>query len=172
MAQQRSPNEGLVYLYCSSIFSEANAQVREQKKVTELLKKHKACIKILTKEFTLAAIAAVAKKLLEERIFEFLPRAIRRYPELFQPSDSQEAERAASEAEVIRIEAEAAQKIVLVSDEEGGDEGVNFEQGKQQAKPKGTLEDKVEVGDEAPVSTVELWRVSTLEPGQSHSSSF
>ena len=127
MAKQRSPDGRLVYLHCSSIFSGANAHVRKAKKVSQLLQKHKASIKILTKEFTLPAVAAVAKELLEEQIFESLPRAKLRYPELFQPSETQEAERAASEAEVIRIEAEAAQDIVLTSDDEGGDECPDFE---------------------------------------------
>lgn len=134
MAKQRSPDGRLVYLHCSSIFSGANAHVRRVKKISQLLEQHKASIKILTKEFTLPAIAAIAKELLEEQIFESLPRAKLRYPELFQPSETQEAERAASEAEVIRIEAEAAQDVVLTSDDEGGDECLEFEQGEQRTK--------------------------------------
>lgn len=137
MANQRSPDGWLVYLHCSSIFSGANAQVRKTKKISQLLEKHKASIKILTREFTLPAIATVTKELLEERIFESLPRARLRYPELFQPSETQEAERAASEAEVLRLEAEAAQDIVLTSDDEGGDECLDFEQGKKPAEPEG-----------------------------------
>ena len=111
-----------VYLHCSSIFSGANTHVRKVKKIPQLLEKHKVFIIIFTQGFTLSAVAAIAKELLEEQIFEFLPRAKLRYPELFQPSETQEAERAASEAEVIRIEAEAAQDIVLTSDGEGEDE--------------------------------------------------
>ena len=155
MAKQRSPDGRLVYLHCSSIFSGANAHVRRVKKVSQLLEKHKASIKILTKEFTLPAVAAVAKELLEEQIFESLPRAKLRYPELFQPSETQEAERAASEAEVIRIEAEAAQAVVLTSDDEGGDE--DFEQSEQRARPEGTLEDKADAEDNVQISAVQLW---------------
>lgn len=163
MAKQRSPDGRLVYLHCSSIFSGANAQVRRVKKISQLLEKHKASIKILTKEFTLPAVAAIAKELLEEQIFESLPRAKLRYPELFQPSETQEAERAASEAEVIRIEAEAAQDIVLTSDDEGGDECPDFEQGEQQAEPEGTLEDKVEAGDNVQINAVRLCQQSTTQ---------
>lgn len=159
MAKQRSPDQRLVYLHCSSIFSGAHAQVRKAKKISQLLTEHKASIKILTQEFTLPAIAAVAKELLEEKIFESLPRAKLRYPELFQPSETQEAERAASEAEVIRIEAEAAQDIVLTSDDEGGDEFPDFEQGEQEAKPDGTLEDKAEAGNSIQSNAVRLWQV-------------
>ena len=156
MANQRSPDGRLVYLHCSSIFSGANAQVRRVKKISQLLEKHKASIKILTREFTLPAIAAVAKELLEEQIFKSLPRAKLRYPELFQPSGTQEAERAASEAEVIRIEAEAAQDIVLTSDDEGGDECLDFEQGEQRAEPEGTLEGKAKAGENVQISAVKL----------------
>ena len=159
MDKQRSADGRLVYLHCSSIFSGANAQVRKVKKIIQLLEKHKASIKILTQEFTLPVIATAAKELLEEQIFESLPRAKLRYPELFQPSETQEAERAASEAEVIRIEAEAAQDIVLTSDEEGGDECRDFEQGEQRAEPEGTIEDKVEAGDNVHISASERWQV-------------
>lgn len=159
MAKQRSPDGRLVYLHCSSIFSGTNAHVRKVKKISQLLEKHKPSIKILTKEFTLSAVAAVAKELLEEQIFESLPRAKLRYPELFQPSETREAERAASEAEVIRIEAEAAQDIVLTSDDEGGDGYLDFEQGEQRAEPEGTLEDKAEAMENVQISAVELWQV-------------
>lgn len=169
MPKQHSPDGRLVYLHCSSIFSGANAHVRKVKKISQLLEKHKASIKMLTKEFTLPAVAAIAKELLEEQIFESLPRARLRYPELFQPSETQEAERAASEAEVIRIEAEAAQDIVLTSDDEGGDECPDFEQGEQQAEPEGTLEDKAEAGDNVQINAVRLWQVLTLATGQSRS---
>ncbi|KAL9622826.1 MAG: hypothetical protein Q9204_007995, partial [Flavoplaca sp. TL-2023a] len=161
MAKQRSPDGRLVYLHCSSIFSGANAQVRKVKKVSQLLEKHKASIKILTKEFTLPAVAAVAKELLEEQIFESLPRAKLRYPELFQPSETQEAERAASEAEVIRAEAEAAQDIVLTSDDEGGNECLDFEQSEQRAEPEVTPEYKADAEDNVQISAVQLCPQST-----------
>ncbi|KAL8769626.1 MAG: hypothetical protein Q9209_004423 [Squamulea sp. 1 TL-2023] len=129
MANQRLPDGRLVYLHCSSIFNGLNAQVRKAKKISQLLEKHKSSIKILTNEYSLPAIAVVAKDLLEKHIFESLPKAKLRYPELFQPpSETQEAERTASEAEVIRMEAEAAQDIVLTSDDEGGDEAVDPKQ--------------------------------------------
>ena len=167
MAKQHLPDQRLVYLHCSSIFSGANAHVRKAKKIAQLLGKHKASIKILTKEFTLPAVAAVAKELLEERIFESLPRAKLRYPELFQLSEMQEAERAASEAEVVRIEAEAAHDIVLTSDDEGGDECPDFEPGWQQAEPERTSEDKTKTVDNVQINAVRLRQVQTLATEQS-----
>ena len=159
MAQKRSPDGRLVYLHCSSIFSGANAHVRKPKKISQLLETHKASIKILTEEFSLPAIAAVAKELLEEGIFASLPRAKLRYPELFQPSETQEAERAASEAEVVRIEAEAAQDIILTSDDEGGDECLDVKESQQCVEPEETLEGKAEAPDNAQTNAVELWQV-------------
>ena len=164
MAKERSPDGRLVYLHCASIFSGANGQVRRVKKISQLLEKHKTSIKILTKEFTLPAIAKIAKELLDEEIFESLPRAKLRYPELFQLTETQEAERAASEAEVVRIEAEAAQDIVLTSDDEGGDECLDFKQCGQRAEPEETIEDKAETRDNVQISAVELWQV--LSGGQ------
>jgi len=161
MAKQRSPDGRLVYLHCASIFSGASGQVRRVKKISQLLEKHKTSIKILTKEFTLPAIAAIAKELLDEQIFESLPRAKLRYPELFQLTETQEAERAASEAEVVRIEAEAAQDIVLTSDDEGGDECLDLKQSGQRAEPKETIEDKAKTRDNVQISAVELWQVLT-----------
>ncbi|KAL9016618.1 MAG: hypothetical protein Q9185_006030 [Variospora sp. 1 TL-2023] len=158
MAQQRSPDRRLVYLHCSSIFSGANAQIRRAKKITQLLQKHKGAIKILTKEFSLPAVAAVAKELLEEGIFESLPRAKLRYPELFQPSETQEAERAASEVEVIRIEAEAIQDVVLTSDNGGGDESPNFEQGESKTKPDEASDDEAKAGDNIQTNAVGQWQ--------------
>jgi hypothetical protein len=169
MAKQRSPDERLVYLHCSSIFCGANALVRKGKKVSQLLEKHKASIKILTKEFTLPAIAAVAKELLEKRIFESLPLAKLRFPELFQLSLTQEAERAASEAEVIRVEAEAAQGIVLTSDDEEEIECLNIQQGKPRPEPVGILENEAEAGHNAQIDAVELWQVLMFKAGLSYS---
>ena len=162
MAKQPCPDKRLVYLHCSSIFSGANAQVRKAKTVSKLLQKHKESIKILTKEFTLPAIAAIAKELLDEQIFGSLPRAKLLYPELFQPSETQEAERAASEAEVVRIEAEAAHDVVLTSDDEG-DECLEFEQVQRQTEPEGPVKDNVGVSDKDQTSGAEPWQVSSRE---------
>ena len=68
------------------------------------------------------AIAAVTKGLLDERVFESKFGARVRFPELFQPSEAQEAERKASVAEVARVEAEAMRETLNRSDEEGAKE--------------------------------------------------
>ncbi|KAL8901596.1 MAG: hypothetical protein Q9207_005123 [Kuettlingeria erythrocarpa] len=154
MASKRSPDGRLVYLHCSSIFSRANARVRKAKKISQLLEKHKASIKILTKEFILQDIATVAKELLDAKIFESLPRAKLRYPELFQPSETHGAERPASEAEVIKIEAEAVQDVVLTSDDGEGDSCLDVEHGNGQVKFDGTSEAKAEAVDQIQINPV------------------
>lgn len=146
MPTQHVPDGRLVYLHCSTIFSGQNAQVRKAKKISQLLKQYGPAIKILTNEFTLPAIAAVAKDLLEKRIFESLPRAKLRFPELFQPSETQEAERAASEAEVVRIEAEAAHDVVLTSDDDQGDDDLDEQQAEPSNRLKATSEDEATAG--------------------------
>lgn len=160
MTKQPSPDRRLIYLHCSSIFSGANAQVRRQKVVLRLIQQHKASIKILTNEFTLPAIAAVAKELLEERLFESLPRAKLRFPELFQTSEVEEAERAASEAEAVRIAAEAAQDIVLTSDDDGGDDFPDCEQGEQRVESAKISKDENKAPDKAQIGVVGPRQVS------------
>ena len=159
MANKRHPDGRLVYLHCSSIFSGADAHVRKGKKISQLLQKHKASIKVLTKEFTLPAIAAIAKQLLEDHIFESLPRARLRYPELFQPSESQEAERAASEAEVLRIEAEAAQDTLLTSDDDRDDVCLAFGQEEKQAGPEKTVNAEIKASGDVEAGAVQLGQV-------------
>ena len=163
MAKMPSPDGRLVYLYCSSIFNGANAQVRRAKKITQLLEEHKKSIKILTKEFALPSIVAVVKELLEERIFESLPRAKLRYPELFQPSEKQVAERAASEDEVIRVETAAVEDIVLTSDDEGEEEYLDIGQSGRQAEREGTSKNTIKARDDYRIGASTLWQVQTLE---------
>lgn len=159
MAKQPSPDGRLVYLHCSSIFSGANAQVRRPKVIARLLQEQEASIKILTKEFTLQAIAEIAKELLEDQLFESLPRAKLRFPELFQWSGTREDERAASEAEAVRIEAEVAQDPVLTSDDDGGAECLNYEQD-ECSEPEEIFEDHKEAPENAQVNAAETWQVS------------
>ena len=157
MAPQRTPDSRLVYLHCSSIFSGANLQVRRAKKITQLLEKHGTAIETLTREFTVPAIAAVAKELLEEQVFESLPRARLRYPELFQSSETREAERAASESEAVKVEAEAALEVELTSDNEEANECLAREPRGQGAEPEGESDGEAETSSSVEANSVEQW---------------
>ena len=160
VADQPCPDKKLVYLHCSPIFSGANAKVRRPKKIYQLLEQHKVSITIPPKYFTLPAIATVVKELLDEEIFESPPRAKLIYPELFQPSEAQEAERAASEAEVVRIEAHAVHDIVVRSDVNGGEECPENELLQRQVVPEMVSKAKAEAPDNVRISAAEGWQVS------------
>lgn len=127
MEKQNSLNVRLVYLHCSSIFSGQNAHIRRPKKIRQLLEEHRADIAILTKEFTVAAIAVVARFLLEDRIFESLTRAKLRFPELFQQWSAFQ--------EIKGVDLYAAPDEVSKSDDED-EGGVKIDDGSQPVKPK------------------------------------
>ncbi|CAO1597683.1 hypothetical protein XANCAGTX0491_001483 [Xanthoria calcicola] len=166
MVEQHLPDGRLVYLHCSSIFNGPYAQIRQLKKVRQLLEKHQKSIKILTKEYTLPDIAAVAKGLLENQVFESLPEAKLRYPELFLPSSkSQKAKRVASEVEVLRTEAQAVQDAVLSSDDKGGE---NFEESSKVDEHEATLEKEVEIEECVPVGRPKLGQAPPLRPRQGY----
>lgn len=131
----RIPNQRLVYLHCASVFKGDRAQIRKLKKVTEVLTRYRKSIKTLTNEFSLATIAPVAKALLDREVFASEARAKLHFPELFQPSETQEAEREASEAEAARIEAEAVQEAIVTSDEECEEELLNTTTSQGQGLP-------------------------------------
>ncbi len=111
-----TPDQRVVYLHCRSIFSGADAQVRRQKKVRQLLARKNASISTLTHEFSLDAICIIAKELLEDGVFGSEMRARLRFPELFKTSEAQLAERQASEALAARSEAEAIVGIIALSE--------------------------------------------------------
>ncbi|KAI4265783.1 MAG: hypothetical protein L6R35_007041, partial [Caloplaca aegaea] len=109
MVAAQVPDEKLVYLYCSSIFSGANAQIRRLKVVTQRLQKYKASIRTLENDFPLTAIASVVQCLLKDRIFESSTWARRRFPDLCQPSKDGEIRQATSNVEDVKNDSEAAQ---------------------------------------------------------------
>ncbi|KAL2037307.1 hypothetical protein N7G274_009996 [Stereocaulon virgatum] len=67
-----NPDEQLVYLHCSSIFTGADAEVRKLKNVTKVLLRHNLSIEGLTDKFPLNRIATVAKKKLLGRAYSNL----------------------------------------------------------------------------------------------------
>ena len=84
------PEERLVYLHCSSIFTGTNAEVRQLKKVRQILLKHEASIRGFIDEFGLENVSVVAKKLLKEHVFQSEYQAQLRFPDLFQWSEAGE----------------------------------------------------------------------------------
>jgi primosomal protein N' len=115
-----SLDEKLVYLHCSSIFIGKSAEIRQLKAVKRRLSDCRTSIQALTQNFSVLDIATVAKRLLEEGIFQSVPQAKRRFPELFQQPEAKEAKSKASKANVARLEAEEAHEAVSTSEEETG----------------------------------------------------
>jgi hypothetical protein len=108
---QRDPDERLVYLACQHIFRGSNSQVQKRKHVMSLLKQNKPTLTNILREHNIDRTCNVAKRLLEDQVFYSTLRAKIRFPELFDVSPAQSAEREASEAEAARDEARAVRQI-------------------------------------------------------------
>ena len=103
------PDEQLVYLALKNSFEGADSQIRKTKKVREVVQKaqHNIDVRDLIQEHNLDNVCNIAKALLEQQIFESTLKAKIRFPEVFEISPAQSAERSASEAEAARLEADA-----------------------------------------------------------------
>lgn len=108
---ENDPDERLVYLACQHIFRGSNSQVRKLKTVKGLIEQNKIALADILREYNVERTSNVAKKLLENRVFDSTLKAKIRFPELFDVSPTQSAEREASEAEAARDEANTVQKI-------------------------------------------------------------
>lgn len=111
---KNSPDERVVYLALKGVFKSTDAQLRKPKKIRELIKKHQqqGDIQDLIQEHNIDNVCNVAKVLLEERIFESTLNAKVRFPEVFEVSPAQSADRAVSENEAARNESDAIRDIV------------------------------------------------------------
>lgn len=107
------PDERLVYLALKNIFKGADAQLRDLRKIRKHIEKHQdgEIISTLIEEHTLDDVQICARKLLKEEIFESTLKAKIRFPEVFEISLAQSAEREASEAEAARSEEDAIRGI-------------------------------------------------------------
>lgn len=103
------PDERLVYLALKNIFKGPDARLRRHGKIRELIQKtqHNLDVRDLIHEHNLENVCNVAKALLEKQIFESTLKAKIRFPEVFEISPAQSAERSASEAEAAKSEADA-----------------------------------------------------------------
>lgn len=78
-----------------------------------------------------------------------------RFSKLFQSSLTQEAEKATSEAKIIRIEIETAQNIMLTFDDEKENECLNIKQSKLRLKSVKILKNKVKAEHNVQINVVE-----------------
>lgn len=101
------PDERVVYLALKPVFKGQDAEMRKDKAVRKLIKKHETQKDVadLVREHKFEVICNTARTLLCEGIFASTLKAKIRFPELFDISPNQSAEREASEAEAARLEA-------------------------------------------------------------------
>lgn len=77
------PPEHIVYLSCREIFANTHTQIRHPTVILRRLENCKHLLQPLLAKYKLDAIAAVAKHLLEEKIFESPLRVREAFPTLF-----------------------------------------------------------------------------------------
>jgi hypothetical protein len=107
------------------LFSGQYASLRKLKSIRRRLQENRNSIGVLAMQYQIDSIAAVAKVLLENRVFESTSIAQQHFPELFEISIDRASEKAASEAEAARSEVKAVEAEVVASDDEGNEESEN-----------------------------------------------
>lgn len=113
---QIPPDERTVYLAFKNVFQGIDAQTRTDKTIKKKMQKYGDCteeIRALLQEHNLDNVRKSIKTLLEGDVFGSTLKAKMRFPELFDVSPAQSAERAASEAEAARTEADAMRDVTL-----------------------------------------------------------
>lgn len=113
---QIPPDERTVYLAFKNVFKGIDAQTRTDKTIKKKIQKHEDGseeIRALLQEHNLDNVRKSIKTLLEGDIFGSTLKAKMRFPELFDVSPAQSAERAASEAEAARTEADAMRDVTV-----------------------------------------------------------
>ncbi|KAJ6439200.1 protein kinase domain-containing protein [Purpureocillium lavendulum] len=108
------PDERVVYLALKNVFKGQNAEVRQSKAIRKLIKQHRSQEDVadLIREHNVEVVCNAARMLLCDEIFQSTLKAKIRFPELFDLSPTQSAEREVSEAEAARHEADAIEHAV------------------------------------------------------------
>jgi hypothetical protein len=132
------PDERLVYLACQHIFRGPNSMVRKRKQVMSLIQRNQPALTDILREYNIDRTCNDAKRLLDDEIFHSNLRAKIRFPELFDVSPAQSAEREASEAEAARDEANTLREIT----EKEGSKDIII-----QSQTQPTIEEKEELAD-------------------------
>lgn len=104
------PDERTVYLAFKNVFKGPDVQPQSDKKIKKKIRKHENQsdeIRALVHEHNIDNVGNSVKALLDDDIFASTLKAKMRFPELFDVSPAQSAERAASEAEAVRTELDA-----------------------------------------------------------------
>jgi hypothetical protein len=107
------PDERLVYLALKGVLQGQDVHVRQEKKVRKIIQKQQnhADIKHLIQEYSINSLCQTAKALLKDQIFESTLKAKIRFPEVFEVTPNQTAERAMSEHEAAKNEDAVIQSV-------------------------------------------------------------
>jgi hypothetical protein len=114
MSDSNRPDERVVYLTLKNVFMGNVAEMRKLATIRKVIQKERrqSEVESLVSAHGLETICITARRLLLEGIFESTMRAKIRFPEVFDVSPTQSAEREASEAEAVRCEATAISQFV------------------------------------------------------------
>jgi hypothetical protein len=107
------PDERLVYLALKGVLQGQDVHIRRGKTVRKIIQKQQNHddIKYLIREYSIDSLCQTAKALLRDQIFESTLKAKIRFPEVFEVSPNQTAERAMSEDEAAKSEDAAIQSV-------------------------------------------------------------
>jgi hypothetical protein len=107
------PDERLVYLALKGVLQSQDVHIRQEKKIRTIIQRQQnhAGIQHLIQEYGIDSLCKTAKALFRDQIFESTLKAKIRFPEEFEVSPSQTAERAMSEKEAARHEDAAIQNV-------------------------------------------------------------
>jgi hypothetical protein len=107
------PDEKLVYLALKGVLQGQDVRVRRKGKVRKLIEKQQnhTDIKRLIQTYSIDSLCQTAEALFRDQIFESTLKAKIRFPDFFEVSSSQTAERATSEHEASKHEDAAIQSV-------------------------------------------------------------
>lgn len=118
MATKNVADDRVVYLAFNTIFQGQDSQIRKLQPIKRLVSKHthQPQVAQLLEEYDETVIYEQLRKLLEGRVFESTVKAKCEFPELFEVSQAQSAERAISEAAAAAGHAKAVEEAIASSD--------------------------------------------------------
>ncbi|KAL2285582.1 hypothetical protein FJTKL_07613 [Diaporthe vaccinii] len=121
MAAKNVVDDGEVYLAFNRIFQGQGSQIRKLPPIKKLVRGHQKQPQVaqLLKEYGAPVIYEKLQRLLNSQIFESTLKAKLKFPQLFEVSSAQSAERAVSEAEAAADHAKAVEEALDSADRYG-----------------------------------------------------
>ncbi|ROW13638.1 hypothetical protein VPNG_04497 [Cytospora leucostoma] len=127
MAIEHAPDDRTIYLALNNIFTGSMAAIRRPAPIKKVFQQHQKRTEVvqLLNKYDLPTVVERVQWLLAERVFESTEYAKAKFPDLFQVSAAQSADRAASEAAAAARQARTLEEAVQQEEEDGGtDSGI------------------------------------------------